>query len=221
MVSYKRVPLPILAAAVFLACGAEPPEEEEMRDLTLAPAESVLTIGDVPADEPDVAPTPPPQTETRRPPPQRRPPPPQPEPEPEEEDPEPQAPVLPTVVSGTSFNLYAADTIASGVNSVGDAVTATLGGDVLDANGAVVIPAGAVFMGTIAEIAPAPNPDADGTLVLSFNQVAFGGKSYAIDAQQASTEAYTKGRGLEASQAATVGAGAVIGWYCRSCHRWQ
>ena len=126
MVSYKRVPLAIPALALLLACGGEQPEEDEMRDLTLAPAESVATIGDIP--EPDVEPTPPPQTQTRQPPRQQRqqPPPRQPEPEPEPE-PEPVAPALPTVGSGTAFNVFASDTIASGVNKVGDAVTATLG----------------------------------------------------------------------------------------------
>lgn len=208
MVSLKRVPLVIPAVALLLACGGEQPEEDEMRDLTLAPAESVVTIGDVP--EPEVSPTPPPQTQTRQPPRQQRqqPPPRQPEPEPQ---PQPRAPSFPTVGAGTAFNVFATDTIASRVNKVGDAVTATLGADVLDANGELVIPAGAVFMGSIAEIAPAPNPDADGTLVIAFTQVAFGGKTYAVEADQGVTEAYTKGRGLEASQAATVGAGAVIG----------
>lgn len=210
----QKLPLGLAATMLALACGAgEPADEEEMRDLTLAPAESLSTIGDVPEVEPE-QPAPPRET-TQRQPQQRTPPPP---PRQREPDPEPQPapqpdpePTLPTAGQGTSFTLFATDTLASRVNKAGDPVTAMLGADIVDANGDVIIPAGAVFSGSIQEIAPAPNPDADGTLVLSFNQVAFGGKSYAIAAQQDSIGAYTKGRGLEASQAATVGAGAVIG----------
>jgi len=181
MVSYTRVPLAISTLALVLACSGEQPEVDEMRDLTLAPAESVATIGDLP--EPEVQPTPAPQTQTRQPPRQQQQTPPR-QTQPQQQQPAPRQPeprraaALPTVSAGTAFNVYATDTLASGVNKVGDAVTATLGADILDAGGKLVIPAGAVFMGSIAQIAPAPNPDAQGTLVIAFNQVAFGGKTY-------------------------------------------
>ena len=216
MLLIKGWPLALAASVLFLACGGgEPAEDEEMRDLTLAPAESLTTIGDVPEEEPEAEPAPPPRQPQAQQPQRQQPPPPpptrQPQPEPEPEpEPEPQ-PEVRGASAGTRMTLFATDTLASRVNKVGDAVTAMLGADVIGSDGSVIIPAGAVFSGTISDIAPAPNPDADGTMVLSFNQVAFGGNSYSIRTQQDSIAAYTKGRGLEASQAATVGAGAVLG----------
>ena len=103
------------------------------------------------------------------------------------------------------------DTLTSRHHEKGEPVTAVAGVDVLDADGYAVIPAGAVFSGTISDIAPAESPGGEGRMVLTFNRVAFGGKTYAVQARVDTLAAYMKGRGVTGGEAVKVGAGAVIG----------
>jgi hypothetical protein len=218
MLSYKRLPLAMLALPFLVwGCGGGADEEPEVRDLTLAPAESVATINDAPAVEP--APTPETQpAPTPTPPPARQPTQPQPRPKPTpttpaptpQRDPTP-APRAPTIAAGASMTVYATDTLTSRHNKTGETVTATIAEDVRDANGTVVIPAGAVFVGLISDLAPAGSPGGEGRMVLTFNRVEFGGQSYGIEAQTTSIASHMKGRGVTAGDAAKVGAGAVVG----------
>jgi hypothetical protein len=118
---------------------------------------------------------------------------------------------MPMLAAGTSIELVAADTLTSRHNKKGEAVRATAASDVRDERGRVVIPAGAVFLGTISDIAPAESPGGQGRLVLTFNRVEFGGKTYGVQARVDTVAAYMKGRGVTAGDAAKVGAGAVVG----------
>jgi hypothetical protein len=166
------------------------------RDLSLAPAESIAVMDDRPpatpaAEQEARVPEPRPPRQT------------QPEPEPE---PEPQ-----TLPAGTVVSLTATDTVSSATNSVGDPIEARLEADLLDETGAVVIPAGAVFAGVVTELEHAANPQDQGTLVLAFNRVTFGGNSYQLDASSDSLSTERKGQGVTTGDAVKVGVGAAAG----------
>jgi hypothetical protein len=197
------IPTLFLGATVVLAgCGGEDvSDDSEMRDLSLAPAESIAVLDDQPLNQPAEQPgrqatSPPPTTPPATPPPATRP---QPEPAPQS---------LPV---GTVFALAAQDSISNRTNIVGDPVRAVSAQDVVDARGRVVIPAGAEFEGVITAIKEAENPGDAGTLAIAFNQVRFGGKTYAIDAMSDSLATERQGRGITGGDAAKVGVGAAAG----------
>jgi len=164
------------------------------RNLTLAPTESTAAMRDVPANPPAAVtkPTPPPAT---RPPAQRR----------------PTAPAMLHVGAGTTMDIAAVDTISSRTAKVGDAFSARVVEDIKNAAGKVVIPAGSVVNGKIADVKPAPNPNAPGTLTLSVSSITVRGTSYPIEASVDSLETIHKGRGVTTGDAAKVGAGAAAG----------
>ncbi|OLC07235.1 MAG: hypothetical protein AUH41_10815 [Gemmatimonadetes bacterium 13_1_40CM_66_11] len=164
------------------------------RNLTLAPTESTAAMRDVPANPPAAVtkPTPPPAT---RPPAQRR----------------PTAPAMLHVGAGTTMDIAAVDTISSRTAKVGDAFSARVVEDIKNAAGKVVIPAGSVGNGKIADVKPAPNPNTPGTLTLSVSSITVRGTSYAIEASVDSLETIHKGRGVTTGDAAKVGAGAAAG----------
>lgn len=188
-----RYTLLTAVALAFLAwgCSGEGAGEEEAdsaaRDLSLAPAESVGTISDVAADEPEPARQP-----VRRPPP-------------------PPEPAVPMLKEGSVFTLYANDTLTSRHNEEGEEVSATAFDPIRDQDGNEIIPAGAVFLGTITDIAPAESPGGEGRMVIDFTRVQFDGKTYAVEAELDSLGFFMKGRGITAGDAAKVGAGAAVG----------
>jgi hypothetical protein len=189
------------------ACGnaAEKAADSEDRDLTLPAVEPIAAIADEP--EPDAKPVPPaPPAErprARRPAPKPEPPAPKPEPVPE--------PVIPTLAAGTTFTIVARDTLTSRHNATGEEVAARTVEAVRDESGMVVIPAGAVFYGTISDIAPAESPGGEGRLALAFDRVEIAEQTYALQARVDSVGTRMKGRGVTAGDAAKVGAGAVVG----------
>jgi hypothetical protein len=196
-----------IGALALIACGERPAEDETARDLSLAPAESVATLSDVPVQGATPGTTTPtqaaPQVQTPR-----------------VQTPTPPAPAAPaarptssTLVAGTGtvVSLVANDTLTSRHNKRGETVTATLAADLTDALGRTVIPAGAVFTGTISDIAPAGTPGGEGRMVLSFNTVEFGGRSYSVAARTDSVGTYMKGRGVTGAEAAKVGAATAVG----------
>ena len=202
----KNMPLGVLIASslVFAACGGGGENDEgddEARDLTLPPPVAISAIDDQPEPEPE-RPAPRPRPAPRRAP--------QPEPEPEVVEPEPE-PEPPNVAAGTIFSLVATDTLTSRHNHTGDSVSATLLDPLRDENGDILIPAGAVFSGTISDIAPAETPGGEGRMEFTFNQVSFDGSVYPVEARLDSAGTRMKGRGVTAGDAAKVGAGAVIG----------
>jgi hypothetical protein len=186
-------------ALVGLACGGEPPADETARDLSLVPAESVATLSDT-AAQGDAAPTGTPTTQPAAP---TTPPP----------APRPAAPTSVTRVAGegTVMVLAASDTLTSRHNKRGETVTATLASDVTDARGRTVIPAGALFVGTITDIAPAESPGGQGRMVITYTSVEFGGQTYAVSARTDSLPTYMKGRGVTGGDAAKVGAATAVG----------
>ncbi len=202
MYSKARVSLTLGLAAAFWACGggeAAKETPEQGRDLSLAPAESVATLSDRPAAQPA---TQPPATQPAQPRPSPRTQPPAPRPT-------PPAPLM--LGEGTSIDLMASDSLNSRKNKKGDAVMATSASVIKDARSRDVIPAGAVFLGTISDIAPAEHPGGQGRMALTFNRVQFGGKTYSVQAASDTLGTVMKGRGVTAGDAAKVGAGAVVG----------
>jgi hypothetical protein len=208
MYAMAKVSVLVGVAATMWACGRGESGQQaaqQGRDLSLAPAESVAQHNDQPAAatqpaQPAAAAprttqpkrtTTPRRTTTTQPPPAPKP-----------------APA-PMLAEGTMLGLTAVDSINSRHNKKGDPVTATAASDVRDSRGRVVIPAGAVFSGTISDIAPGTpsNP----RLVITFNRVGFGGNTYAVQATVDTMATTTQGRGVTAGTAAKVGAGAVIG----------
>ncbi|MDH4045931.1 MAG: hypothetical protein OEY20_17795 [Gemmatimonadota bacterium] len=189
-------------AVAGLACGGErAADDETARDLSLAPAESVATLSDMPApdaaapgtQQPAAPQTPAPRALT---PPAARP---------------AAGPAMLTAAEGTTLMLTANDTLTSRHNKRGETVTATLSADVTDARGRTVIPAGALVVGTITDIAPAESPGGQGRMVITYTTLEFGGNSYAIASQTDSLPTYMKGRGVTGGDAAKVGAATAVG----------
>lgn len=199
-----RTALAAATAAFFIACGGSADDSAaDERDLSLAPAESLaVDLDDQPQAEEEAEPIAQRREERREP--SRRPPV-QREPEPEPE------PLVPSLSVGTVLELAAADTLTSRHNEQGEEVYATGSSAILDENGDEVIPAGAVFAGTISDIAPAGSPGAEGRMVLTFSRVMFGGETYTIQARVDTLGTFMKGRGISGGDVARVGAGAVVG----------
>ncbi|MGH7700149.1 MAG: hypothetical protein ACREMJ_06480, partial [Gemmatimonadales bacterium] len=167
------------------------------RDLTLAPAETTAALGDAPVARPEQAvPTPPTQRAQL---PRSRP------------AVERAAPATLSLPAGTRFELAATDTITSRTARAGDTITATVVEAVQDAQGRVVIPAGAVARARITDVKPAPNPSETGTLTLAFTSITVRGTDYPLELSVDSIETVHKGRGIEGADAARVGAGAAAG----------
>ena len=195
-----RMQLGALMVIGAWACGGSDTAQQEdaARDLSLAPAESVAAMNDQPTTPPPAA-QPRPQA-PRQPVTQRR-----------QPAPPPPAPSTPSLAEGTMIDIYATDTLTSRHHQKGQMVTATLPSALRDSRGRDVIPAGAIFSGTISDIAPAESPGGQGRLVLTYNRVSFGGRNYAVQARQDTVGAYMKGRGVTGGEAVKVGAGAAIG----------
>jgi hypothetical protein len=192
----------LAAAAVLWGCGGSETaqQQEPARDLSLAPAESVATMNDRPAVQ-RPAPAPAPRPRATTPPPRQTPPPARPA----------ERPATPSLAEGTGVSLYASDTITSRHHKKGDMVMATAASPVTDARGREVIPAGAIFSGTISDLAPSETPGGQGRMVLTFTKVSFGGKNYAVQARQDTLGTFMKGRGVTGGEAVKVGAATAIG----------
>lgn len=197
------LPMASLAAAVLVACakGEQTSQSTDAtaRNLTLAPTESTAAVRDVPA----------PTTEPARAAPERK----APTPQRAARKPAPAPPAPPaslTLAAGTRLPLAAQDTITTRGANAGDPFTATVGQDVKDAAGRVVIPAGAAVAGTIAT-AEAAHANSTGILQLNVTSVTVGGVSYAIEAAVVAMDTVRKGRGVTVGDAEKVGGGAVAG----------
>lgn len=115
------------------------------------------------------------------------------------------------VATGTVIDATLTETISSRQAKVGDGFTARVVHDVLNAPGAVAIPAGSMMHGTIVEVRPAPNANATGTLILAVSGVTVRGETYAVNASIDSLSTVSKGRGIEPVDAARVAGGAAAG----------
>jgi hypothetical protein len=187
----------LLGAACANEQRAGQSADSTARNLTLAPAESSAALRDVPVPPATAQP----QVNPRTPPPTPRPTTPA----------KPAAPAALVLPAGTHADMAATDTITSRTAKAGDPFTARVVDDVKNTAGQVVIPAGAMVHGTIAEVKPAPNPNTPGTLTLAVASVTIRGTNYPLEASIDSLETVHKGRGVTTGDAAKVGAGAAAG----------
>ncbi len=169
------------------------------RNLTLAPAESTAQMRDMPEHANPPAPPPPPQSTRNRTSTHTAPPAP------------PARPAMLQLGVGTKIDVAANDTLSSRTARTGDTFTAHVVEDVKNAQGKIVIPAGAAVSGSITAVKPAPNPHTPGTLTVSITSITVHGNSYPIEASVDSLETIHKGRGVTSGDAAKVGAGAAAG----------
>lgn len=192
-------------------------EDELDRELDLAlQGDSVpatfedTAIGLAPSKEgtPSRAPTP--TTRPRNPNPTPRP---APSPAPSRPEPAPSAPrtVTSTVPSGTTFAITLNETLSTRANSPGDAFTATLQEPIMDASGNVVVPAGATVRGRVTSVDKSDRVGETGVLHIGFESIAFGGKSYPLDATVVEANPQRKTRQSTGEQAGKVAAGAAAG----------
>lgn len=115
------------------------------------------------------------------------------------------------LAAGTRIDAALNETISSRQGHAGDAFTAHVVQDVAGKGGGIAIPAGSTVQGTIVEVSPAPNTRSTGTLTLAVTSVTVNGRAYNLDASIDSLDTISKGRGVEAVDAARVGAGAAAG----------
>jgi hypothetical protein len=217
--------LPLAMAPV--ACGDGADDRTALREDELDRELDLALRGDtVPATFQDTAiavtpepePGPAPQVQQPRAP--QRTPVPTPRPAPREPAPQP-APVpvpapQPRVVTanvpmGTSMSLTLNETLSTEHNKVGDAFTATLQQAITDANGNVVIPAGATIRGRLTQVEKSGHVGATGIIKLAFEAVSFSGRSYPIDATVLRANPQRQNRTSTQEQAAKVAAGAAAG----------
>jgi len=189
----------VLTAVALAGCvkgdQANQSADSTARNLTLAPTESTAAMKDVPA----------PTTERAKPAPEKKAP---------QPAPKPATPVVPktlTAAAGTRVPLAASESISTRQAKPGDAFSATVGEDVKDASGHVVIPAGSAVQGTVVAAEPAPNPSSSGRLELAVHSITVRGASYPVDATVESKDTVMQGRGVTKADAAKVGGGAVAG----------
>ncbi|MEP6473835.1 MAG: hypothetical protein ABJC74_08945, partial [Gemmatimonadota bacterium] len=106
----------------------------------------------------------------------------------------------------------AGDTISSRHTMVPYAFNTTVATDVMDATGAVVIPAGSVLRLRLTEFASAPNKSAkDGKIAAIILTLTINGKAYTPTGTVDSIAHLLKGRGVTAGTVAKVGGGAAAG----------
>jgi hypothetical protein len=189
--------------AALAACGGgnkggATPGDTLARDLQLAPTDTSSKLSDRPA-----AAAPAPATPARRPAVAAM-------PVPGPAAPKPEPP--PSLPAGTVIGATARDTVTSRVNKAGGTMVVVVGADAKDAEGRVVIPAGAEVTLRIDTLRSESAKGKDNqALHLTPVSVAIGGSSRPIRGTVDSVGYILKGRGITGGTVAKVGAGAVAG----------
>lgn len=208
-------------ALALIGCGGSGDDSLAPGDTSAMLTDSLVPIADEPM-LPDTSPPAPPETvyvDRAAPPPASRPvtrrpapsPAPAPAPPPAAAPAPAPAPAALQLASGTKLNTVTMDTITSRTNKPGDQVRVRVAQDVVNAEGATVIPAGSIVTLAIVEIAPAANKGGTGTLTLSARTVTINGTSYPLTARATDYAFEMRGRGVTGREVAKTGAGAVAG----------
>ncbi len=122
------------------------------------------------------------------------------------------APATRTLGTGSRIDATWGSAITSRSNKAGETVTISVGSDVQDKNGRVVIPAGSTVDLLITQLAPATNKSqADGTLALSVTSAMIRGQRYTLQGDVTSVTHTLKGRGVGTAEAVKVGVGTAVG----------
>jgi hypothetical protein len=212
--------LATLTLAALAACGrgdrSDVASADSLnRDLQLAPVDTSAALNDQPSAD-TATPTPPATpapAPTAKPKPKSKPAPAAPAPTPAAQPAPAPAPAAPAALAaGTALALTTDAEIHSRKNKVGDEVTATVGKDVKDATGHTVIPAGSKVTLQVTAIAPSDSKsDTTGTLTLKPVAVVVNGQTQPITASISGVHTQLVGRGVDATDAAKVGAGTAAG----------
>lgn len=192
----RNVILVGLVFAGLTGCGRDE-DAAQGRDTTLAATDTTYALNDRPAPTPAPSPSPANPTPRPTPPPAAVP------------APAPRTLALP---AGTLIEGALDRTISSKTNRVGDRVSVRVANDVKNSAGLVVVPAGSTVDLTITSIEPARDKSqAAGKLTLAVTGITVRGQSHPIQADVSSVVSSMKSGGVGTSEAAKVGAGAVIG----------
>ncbi len=117
-----------------------------------------------------------------------------------------------TLQTGTEIRATTQRTISSRHDKAGESFTASVSADVMDGQGRVVIPAGAIIKLTITELEPAANrSEADGRITVIVNSVTANNETFAISARVTAMAHTLKGQGVGAGEVEKTAGGAVAG----------
>jgi len=117
-----------------------------------------------------------------------------------------------SLASGTRVNATIQDALSSRTNKSGESVRAIVSGDVADARGNVVIPAGSTVTFTIDKLEPGSDQvRPEGRLQLIVSSVTVNGQTYPLDATLEPVPHHLVGRGITTDEAARIAAGTAIG----------
>jgi hypothetical protein len=115
-----------------------------------------------------------------------------------------------TISAGTSLNVRANNEVCTNTSKVGDRFTATVNESVVGSNGAT-IPAGATVTLTVTRLKRSENANDPIVMEFAVNNVSFGGKTYALEANVGNTEVQRVRASTKSNDAKKVVAGAAIG----------
>ena len=117
-----------------------------------------------------------------------------------------------SLASGTRVDATIQDALSSRTNKAGETLRATVSGDVRDARGDVVIPAGSTVTLTIEQLEPGSDQvRPEGRLSLVVSSVTVNDQTYPVTATLEPVPHLLQGRGVTTDEAARVGAGTAIG----------
>ncbi len=122
------------------------------------------------------------------------------------------APSALTLGAGTRIDAVTQRTISSRTDKAGGTFSATVSGDVKDARGRIVIPAGATINLGITELQPAnEKSSADGKITIQVTSLTVADQTYPLNAEITEMTHTLKGRGVGATEVEKTAAGAVLG----------
>jgi hypothetical protein len=107
--------------------------------------------------------------------------------------------------------LSALDTVELNDEAVGQSIMATAAEGLYDTRGREVIPAGAMFHGTLSKTEVTDSNGTTEVMLLTFQQVSIGGDIYSLQSRTDSVGARTEADDVGLGEAAKVGAGAAVG----------
>jgi hypothetical protein len=125
----------------------------------------------------------------------------------------PPAPRLATLVvpTGTTFAVHLEETLATDQNQVGDPFSALLTDPIVDLNGRILLPSGALVRGRVTGAEKSNRVGENAVITLAFESVTFGGKSYPLLASVVEANPERKTRTTKTQSAGKIAAGAAAG----------